>query len=101
MVAIEHGRCFAEQAAIGTMLGVVGVALFVVVYAALSRLGWPVALAGGWAAFGAAVPVLRLVHASAWWAFAIATGSCLVAAAVLPHHPPTARTSPVCSRRSR
>lgn len=89
VVAIDDGRRFAEQAAIGTMLGVVGVALFVVVYAALGRFGWPVALAGGWVAFGAAVPVLRLVHVSAWWAFAVATGSCLAAAAVLPRHPPS------------
>ena len=89
VVAIDDGRHFAEQAAIGTMLGVVGVALFVVVYAALSRFGWVVGLAGGWAGFGAAVPVLRLVHVSAWWAFLIATGSCLAAAAVLPRHPPS------------
>ncbi|HEY2327027.1 MAG TPA: hypothetical protein VGH52_06025 [Gaiellaceae bacterium] len=72
------------------MLGVVGVSLFVVVYATLSRFGWVVALVGGWLAFGAAVPVLRLVHVSAGWGFAIATGACLAAAAVLPRHPPSA-----------
>lgn len=59
VLAIDEGRRFAEQAAVGTMLGVVGVTLYVVVYAALARFGWAIALAGGWAAFGASVPVLR------------------------------------------
>ena len=86
VVAIDEGHRFAAQAAVGTMLGVVGVALYVVVYAALARFGWPFALAGGWGAFGASVPVLRLVHVSAGWAFAIATGACLAAAALLPRH---------------
>ena len=90
VVAIDEGRHFAAQAAVGTMLGVAGVALFVLVYAALARFGWPFALAGGWAAFGASVPVLRLVHVSAGWAFVVATASCLAAAALLPHHPPSA-----------
>lgn len=90
VVAIEHGRQFAKHAAIGATLGVVGVTLFVLVYAALSRYGWIAAVAAGWAAFGAAVPVLRLVDVSAPWAFVIATAACLVAAAVLPRHPPSA-----------
>jgi hypothetical protein len=71
------------------MLGVVGVTLFALVYSALSRFGWVLALVGGWSAFGAAVPVLRVVHVSAPWAFVIATGSCFAVAAVLPRHPPS------------
>jgi hypothetical protein len=92
VVTIDEGHRFAAQAAVGTMLGVVGVALYVVVYAALARFGWPVALAGGWAAFGASIPLLRVVHVSAPVAFAIATSACVAAAAILPRHPPSGLT---------
>jgi hypothetical protein len=90
VVDLEHGRRFAQGAAIGTMLGVVGVTLFVLAYAASARAGWPVALAAGWAAFGATVPVMRHVHVGAVAAFAIATGACLAATALLPRHGPAA-----------
>jgi hypothetical protein len=41
VVDLEHGRRFAAGAAVGTMLGVVGVTLFALAYAAAARAGWP------------------------------------------------------------
>jgi hypothetical protein len=90
VVALEHGRRFAQGAAVGELLGVVGVTLFVLVYALASRGAWWIALPAGWAAFAATVPVLRHVHVGPLAAFAIATGSCLAAFALLPRHPAAA-----------
>jgi hypothetical protein len=50
--ALEHGRTFAEQAAAGTLLGLLSLTAFVVVYGRLaSRFPWFVCMLSGWAAF--------------------------------------------------
>ena len=50
--ALEHGRAFAGQAAAGTLLGLLSLTAFVVVYARLSqRARWFVCMVCGWLAF--------------------------------------------------
>jgi hypothetical protein len=50
--ALAHGRSFAAQAAAGTLLGLVSLTAFVVVYARLAgRVAWPLGLLAGWLAF--------------------------------------------------
>lgn len=57
--ALEHGRMFAAGAAAGTLLGLVSLIAFVVVYAHLAaRLPWAVSMLGGWLAFAAATLAL-------------------------------------------
>ena len=42
VLALEHGAPFASRAAVGVMLGLVGVAAFVLAYVAAARwFGWP------------------------------------------------------------
>ena len=50
--ALAHGRAFAAHAAAGTLLGLISLTAFVVVYARLAgRVPWPVGLLAGWLAF--------------------------------------------------
>ncbi len=53
--ALEHGSRYAARAAQGTVLGIVSLVLFAIVYAAAARkLSWPAAVLAGWVAFLAA-----------------------------------------------
>jgi len=57
--ALEHGRTFAGQAAAGTLLGLLSLTAFVVVYGRLaSRFPWFVCMLCGWAAFALVTVVL-------------------------------------------
>jgi hypothetical protein len=57
--ALSHGRAFAADAATGTLLGIVSLATFIVVYARLAgRLRWSASLVIGWGAFFAMTGVL-------------------------------------------
>lgn len=71
--ALSHGRSFAAGAAAGTLLGLVSLGAFIVVYArmATSR-GWPRSLLAGWCSFLAVSGVLSLADISAWSALALA-----------------------------
>jgi multidrug transporter EmrE-like cation transporter len=77
--ALGHGRTFAAHAAAGTLLGLVSLTAFVVVYARLAgRVPWPVGLLAGWLAFGlgtflfsAFTPPLGVAFALALAAFAL------------------------------
>lgn len=52
--AVEHGAAFAQDAARATVLGIVSLVGFCLAYAvAARRVGWPLAVLAGWAAFGA------------------------------------------------
>lgn len=63
--ALEHGEAFAERAAVATLLGLVSLTAFVVVYGRLvARAHWIVCLLAGWLAFLTATVVLDSVHAS-------------------------------------
>jgi hypothetical protein len=60
--ALAHGRAFAAGAAAGTLLGLVSLIAFVVVYARLAgRAVWAASLLAGWLAFAAATAVFRVV----------------------------------------
>ncbi len=81
VLALDHGRAFASDAANGTLLGVAAVMAFVLGYVALGgRFGWPAGVIGGWAAFFAAVVALRPVHVDAYVALVVA---CVATAATL------------------
>ena len=57
--ALEHGRAFAGQAAAGTLLGLLSLTAFVVVYGRLaSRAPWFVCMLSGWVAFALVTVVL-------------------------------------------
>ncbi len=80
--ALAHGRAFAAHAAAGTLLGLISLTAFVVVYARLARRApWPAGLLAGWLAFIAGtllfsaltVPIgLSLVLACAGFALGLA-----------------------------
>jgi hypothetical protein len=57
--ALEHGRAFAGQAAAGTLLGLLSLTTFVVVYGRLARRApWSVCMLSGWVAFALVTVVL-------------------------------------------
>jgi hypothetical protein len=63
-LAMEQGHAFAARAALGTLVGLIGVAAFGVVYGWTSlRRGWGPSLAASWAAF---VVVTVLAQAIEW-----------------------------------
>jgi hypothetical protein len=71
--ALIHGRVFAQQAASGTLLGLVSLTAFVVVYGRLaSRAGWIVCMLSGWAAFAVVTLLLDGVAVPAGVALALA-----------------------------
>jgi hypothetical protein len=73
--ALAHGRAFAASAAAGTLLGLVSLIGFAVVYGRLAaRSRWPVSLLAGWSCFVAGTAVFS--------ALTIAPGVALALAAV-------------------
>ena len=70
-LAFEQGNAFAAQAAQGTLLGLVSVFAFCVVYTRIARSqGWAVSVLSGWGAFFAATLALNRVAISLIFAFA-------------------------------
>jgi hypothetical protein len=60
ILALERGPAFASRAALGTLFGLVGLAVFCLGYGiAARRLGWPGCLAAGLAAFVGATALFR------------------------------------------
>jgi hypothetical protein len=53
VVALEHGEAFGARVARGSLLGVVALTAFCVVFARMTRLGWVWALAAGWLTYAA------------------------------------------------
>jgi hypothetical protein len=91
--ALVHGRVFAAQAAANTLLGLISLTAFVVVYGRLAgRVSWYVCLLAGWLAFGAATVLFSAVSIPAGVALALA-GAALILGAVLLPRP---RIEPVC-----
>ena len=83
--ACAHGRVFAANAAAGTLLGLVSLTTFVVVYAHLAgRAGWGVSLLAGWIAFLLATVLLSELSINPTAAFAIACAAFAAALVVLP-----------------
>ncbi len=71
--ALEHGAAFAAQAAGGTLLGMVSLSVFIVVYAraATMRVPWLASLLAGWAGFAAMTALLDGTSVSAGIALTI------------------------------
>jgi hypothetical protein len=85
VLALDEGRSFASDAAVGGLLGVVALIGFVLGYVLASRrFAWPVSIAVGWAVFFALVGALRPVHVGPVVGFACACGACLLGVLLLP-----------------
>jgi hypothetical protein len=83
--ALAHGRSFAAGAAAGTLLGLVSLIAFVVVYARLAgRLFWGVSMLAGWLAFALATLLFSAVSVPAGAALVIAGTGLLLGLASLP-----------------
>ncbi len=94
--ALAHGRAFAAGAAAGTLLGLVSLIAFILVYAHLAgRVSWVLGLLAGWLAFALATLAFSAVSVPAAAALAIAGAALLGGLALLPRpaielrvHPP-------------
>jgi len=87
--AIQQGALFAAEAARGSLLGLVGVAAFCLVYArASTRLHWSLCLVLGWLSFAVVTLLISRVHVGPIGAFVIAVATLLSTRAFLPSHEP-------------
>lgn len=83
--ALVHGRGFAQHAASGTLLGLLSLTAFVVVYGRLAgRARWVVAMLAGWAAFAVATFALDGVAVPAGVALAVACSGFALGTLLLP-----------------
>jgi hypothetical protein len=93
--ALAHGRAFAASAAAGTLLGLVSLIAFVVVYARLSaRLFWGVSLLAGWLAFAVATAVFSALSLPVGVALGLAALALALGLALLPRPGAEARAHP-------
>lgn len=84
--ALAHGRSFAAGAAGGTLLGLVSLIAFVVVYGRLAgRLLWAWSMICGWLAFGLVTAVFSAFTVSPGLALALAAVALVAGLAWLPH----------------
>ncbi len=83
--ALAHGRPFAAGAAAGTLLGLVSLIAFVVVYARLAgRLPWGASMLGGWLAFAVATLVFSALSVPLGAALGLAGVALALGLAALP-----------------
>jgi hypothetical protein len=98
VLAIVHDRAFAARSATTSLLGLVSLATFVLVYGvAARRVRWPGALALAWLAFLTMTACASAFHIAATPALAVAFTSFVVARALLPRPaatPTRAATAP-------
>jgi hypothetical protein len=93
--ALTHGSRFAAGAAAGTLLGLISLIAFVVVYARLAaRISWIASLLAGWAVFAAATAIFSTVSIPAGAALALALAAIALGLAALPAGPRSRRTHP-------
>ncbi len=94
--ALAHGRTFAAGAAAGTLLGLVSLIAFVIVYARLAgHVFWGASLLAGWLAFAVATVAFSALSVPAGVALGVAAVALVVGLAALPRaglevgtHPP-------------
>lgn len=92
--ALTHGRAFAAQAATATLLGIVSLCAFILVYARLARrLHWTSSLLAGWLAFIAVSAGFSQISTGATEALLLALGSLAVTVFALPRPLPTAASA--------
>jgi hypothetical protein len=83
--ALAHGRAFAAGAAAGTLLGLVSLIAFVVVYARLAgRVFWGASMLAGWLAFALGTAAFSAVSLPAGAALGLAGAGLLAGLALLP-----------------
>jgi len=83
--ALSHGRTFAADAAAGTLLGIVSLLAFIVVYARTAgRVRWGASLILGWGAFFVMTGALSLITVGTDPALAVVLGAVALTLAVLP-----------------
>ena len=88
VLALQHGAAFASRAAVGVLLGMVGLAAFVLAYVATAKwLSWPSALAVAYTAFALAIVAMGLLSVGALPALIIACGALVVTLGLLPRPP--------------
>jgi uncharacterized membrane protein len=93
--ALTHGSRFAAGAAAGTLLGLISLIAFVVIYARLAaRVSWIASLLAGWAVFAAATAIFSTVSIPAGAALALACAAIGLGLAALPAGPCSGRTHP-------
>jgi hypothetical protein len=86
--ALTHGRAFAAGAAAGTLLGLISLIVFVVVYGRLAgAVSWTCSMLAGWLAFAAATALFSMVTISAGVALALAGAAIAIALVALPPSP--------------
>jgi hypothetical protein len=83
--ALSYGRAFAAEAAAGTLLGIVSLLAFIVVYARLAaRVQWGASLILGWGAFFAMTAALSTITISAEPALGVVLAAVAVTLVALP-----------------
>lgn len=88
VLALQHGSTFASRAAVGVLLGMVGLAAFVLAYVATARRHpWPSVVVAAYAAFALGVIAMRPLSVGALPALAIACGSLVLTLWLLPRPP--------------
>jgi hypothetical protein len=93
-LAVEQGDAFAGAAAGATLVALIGVGAFGVVYGWMARVAsWPACLLSGWVAFGLATGALSAVP----WSLPVALVAVLVAFAVSSRLLPAAAGPPTAS----
>ncbi|HXL18784.1 MAG TPA: hypothetical protein VN961_14825, partial [Streptosporangiaceae bacterium] len=95
-LAIEQGSVFATRAALAVLLGTISQAAFALVYARTAvRTGWAAATLAGCAAFALATIGFQRISLPALPAFALVTGSLILAILLMPRsRPATDRAAP-------
>jgi hypothetical protein len=93
-LAIEQGRTFAAEAAHGTIFGIIAVAAFCVAYARICPYTrWPVAFAGGVAAYVLSVWLSSLIEVGLLWSLVIIVTLLLAALQIIGRLEPVALPS--------
>jgi hypothetical protein len=86
---LQHGADFASDAAASSVLGVVSLAAFAVVFSHLARrLGWSATLAAGWTAVLVLDAVLSVVRVTVLAAFVVTLAAIVAAMIVVPRFEP-------------
>jgi hypothetical protein len=94
--AVQQGRTFAADAALGSMLGLVGVAAFCLAYARASlRLHWSACLFIGWGSFAVMSMLLYGVRVNALVALLVAVAALFTARGLLPAAQPVSPSAGV------